>query len=405
MFFRIALRNIFRQRRRTLFTVLTMMGGFALSSISIAWQDGAYSDIIDQFTRTRLGHIQIHEAGYSENPKLQRNIRDSRHIGLVLDGIDRVVAWAPRVFAAGIVSVEEKSAGAQIKGIDPERENTATGFDRRVMEGQPLSRQAGTNEVLLGRGLARRLDAKVGDELVILSQGADGSLANDLYKIVGTVESGDRATDQSTLYMHITDAQDLLVLEGRVHEIVVIADGPKRLLPLAARISNALGRSDLIVEPWQVYAKSFYEAMKKDQQGNWIGLFVIMLMVSVGVLNTILMSVLERRREYGLLVAIGTSPREIFGLVLSEVFVMSCISVFIGFFVALAVNYWLTLHGISLPEALSFEGVEFQDMHAEINRRSYVIPGITVICCALIVAIPPALRAARTAPAAAMRTV
>jgi len=405
MFFKIALRNIFRQRRRTLLTVLTMMGGFTLSSISIAWQDGAYNDIIDQFTKTRLGHIQIHQTEYTDNPKLQRNIRDSADLGRSLDTVERIEAWAPRIFAAGIASVDEKSAGAQIKGIDPLRENAATGFDARVTLGRPLSPGPGSYEVLLGLGLSRRLSAEIGDELVILSQGADGSLANDLYKVVGIVESGDRTTDQSTLYLHIGDAQELLVLEGRVHEVVVMADGPKRLFRLTDEIGAAIERDDLLVQPWQVYAKSFYEAMKKDQSGNWIAIFVIMLVVSVGVLNTILMSVLERRREYGLLVAIGTTPREIFGLVVTEVFVMSWVSVAIGVVVSLAVNYWLTQHGVSLPEAMSFEGVDFQKMYAEINRRSYVIPAITVVVSAMIVAIPPALRAARTAPASAMRTV
>lgn len=405
MFFRIALRNIFRQRRRTLFTVLTMMGGFTLSSISIAWQDGAYSDIINKFTRTRLGHIQIHQTDYSDNPKLQRNIRDAAGIGRALDGIDRVDFWSPRLFASGIASVNEKSAGAQIMGIDPARENATTGFDGRVVEGRPLSHDAGSYEALLGRGLATRLSAGVGDELVILSQGADGSLANDLYRIVGMVESGDQMTDQSSLYLHIADAQELLVLEARVHEIVVVADGPKRLFALADEITATIERDDVVAEPWQVYAKSFYEAMTNDQNGNWIALFIIMLVVSVGVLNTVLMSVLERQHEYGLLKAIGTTPREVFGLVVIEVLMMSLISLAIGFVVSLGANYWLSLHGISLPEALSFAGVEFQDMYAEINIRSYVIPAVIVIASALLVSIPPALRAARTAPAASMRTV
>jgi ABC-type lipoprotein release transport system permease subunit len=405
MLFRIALRNIFRQRRRTLLTVLTMMGGFTLSSVSIAWMDGAYNDIINKFTRTRLGHIQIHQPEYIESRKLQRNIRRYEDVGSQLDPITQVEAWAPRVFSAGIASVNNKSAGAQITGIDPAGENAATGFDARVTEGQQLSRDAGAYEALLGRGLATRLSAKVGDELVILSQGADGSLANDLYRIVGIVESGDKMTDQSTIYLHIGDAQELLVLEGRAHEIVVVTSTPKRLFRLTDRITATIGREDLVVEPWQLFAKSFYEAMKADQNGNWISLLIIMLVVSVGVLNTVLMSVLERRREYGLLKAIGTSPRSIFRIVVTEVFVMSIGSVVIGFFVSLGLNYWLSLHGISLPDAITFAGVEFKDMYAEINVRSFVIPCAIVIVSALLVAIPPALRAARTAPAAAMRTV
>jgi ABC-type lipoprotein release transport system permease subunit len=405
MLFRIAFRNVFRQRRRTLLTVLTMMGGFSLASVSIAWQDGAYADIINQFTRTRLGHIQIHQKEYRERPKLSRNIPRAGEIGAILDGIPRVEGWAPRVFSGGIASVGEKSAGMQMHGIDPGRENAATGFDARVAEGEPLPREPGRYKVLLGRGLSRRLAAAPGDTLIILSQGADGSLANDLYIVAGIVESGDRMVDQSALYMHIADAQELLVLGDRVHEITIVADGPKRLFALADEIAAAIHRDDVVVEPWQVFAKPFYEAMVADQQGNWISLFVIMLVVSVGVLNTVLMSVLERTREYGLMRAMGTRPRQVFSLVVIEVMVMAFFSIVIGFAVALFANYMLTIHGITLPEELSFAGFEFKDMHAEINVRSYVIPTIVVLFSAFFVSVFPAARAARTAPAAAMRSV
>jgi ABC-type lipoprotein release transport system permease subunit len=195
------------------------------------------------------------------------------------------------------------------------------------------------------------------------------------------------------------------VLGDRAHEIVIVADGPKHLYSLTDEITAAIARDDLVVEPWQEFAKSFYEAMKTDQSGNWISIFIIMLVVSVGVLNTILMSVLERRREYGLLKAIGTSPRGVFRLVLYEVFVMACVSVAIGLLVSLGINHWLTTHGVTLPEELSFAGVEFQEMYAEINVRSYVIPAIVVLFSSMFVAIFPAIRASRTTPASAMRTV
>jgi ABC-type lipoprotein release transport system permease subunit len=405
MIFRIALRNVLRQKRRSLLTALTMAGGFALASVSIAWQDGAYNDIIDQFTRTRLGHIQIHETSYRDRPKLERTIAGADEVGRALEAQPRVRGWAPRVLAAGLAAVGEKSAGVSVMGIDPEREHAATDFDNRVVEGAPLAREAGRYQALLGRGVARRLRAAVGDELVILSQGADGSLANDLYTIAGIVESGDNATDQSAVWLHIADAQELFVLPDRAHEIVVVADGLKGLFRLADDIAVALDRPDLAVEPWQVFAKSFYEAMKTDQEGNWIGIFIIMIVVAVGVLNTVLMSVLERTREYGLLRAMGTRPRHVFALVLAETTLLAVMSVAVGAVIALGVNYWLTIHGVSLPEELSFQGVEFKDMYAEINVRSFVIPAVVVMLAATIVSTFPALRAARTAPAAAMRSV
>ena len=292
-----------------------------------------------------------------------------------------------------------------ITGIDPAREHAATDFDDRVADGRPLARDGGSYEVLLGRGLATRLSAAPGDTLVILSQGADGSLANDLYTISGIVESGDRMGDQSALYMHIADAQELLVLGDRVHQITIVADSPKKLFGLADGIAAAIGRDEVVVEPWQVFAKPFYDAMVADQQGNWISLFIIMMVVSVGVLNTVLMSVLERTREYGLLRAMGTHPRQVFSLVVVEVMVMAVFSIILGAVVALIANYLLSIYGISLPEEFSFAGFEFKEMRAEINLRSFLIPLWVVLLSAFLVSLFPAARAACTAPAAAMRSV
>jgi len=403
MVFRIALRNILRQRRRTLLTVLTMFGGFTLSSLSIAWMDGSYNRLIDTFTRNRLGHIQIHQKDYRDRPSLYRTIDDVAGVGKVLDSFPEVEAWTPRVLAAGLLSVGDKSTGAEIVGIDPLREAATTNFDPKVAEGRPLAREP-AHDVLLGIGLAKRLDATLGDSVVVLSQAADGSLANDIFRVTGLVDAGDNAVNQVTLYMHIADAQQLFVLPGRAHEIVVVAHKPKGLPALAARITQALDRPALAVEPWQVFARSFYDAMKADQAGNWITLFIIVLVVAVGVLNTVLMSVLERTREYGLLRAVGTRPRMVFSIVVSEVFVMSIIAVLVGGVASLGLNYWMSIHGITLPEKLEFAGVEFQHMNSEINLRSFVIPTVTVIVAALVVGVFPALKAARTRPAVAMRT-
>lgn len=130
MLLKIAFRNVLRQKRRTILTALTMCGGFTLAAVSIGWSDGSYSYIIDMFTRNRLGHIQIHGKGYLDRPSLYNTIHDYTAVGEKIESIEGVEAWAPRVFCAGLASVGEKSAGVQIIGIDPEREVTATRFDK-----------------------------------------------------------------------------------------------------------------------------------------------------------------------------------------------------------------------------------------------------------------------------------
>jgi ABC-type lipoprotein release transport system permease subunit len=403
MVIKIAFRNIFRQKRRTLLTTLTMFGGFVLCSFSIAWMDGSYNNVIDLFTRNQLGHIQIHHDEYLDRPSLYRTIDDYEAAGRAVEGVGRVEAWAPRVYSAGLASVGHKTAGVRIIGVDPARETPATRFDKKVAEGPGFSSEP-SHEALLGKGLAKRLEADIGEEVVIVSQGADGSIANDLYTIKGIIDSGNDMDDQMSLYLHLQDAQELLVLEGRVHEIAVVSTSIRGLYRLTDRIAAALARPSLNVEPWQVFAKSFYDAMRADQKGNWISLFIITMLVAIGVLNTVLMTVLERTREYGLMRAMGTRPWQVFGLVISEVAVMAVLSVIVGFVIALGLNYWLSINGVPLPVELDYGGVTFSQMYTEINARSYVIPLLCVVLSAVFISIIPAIRAARTRPAAAMRS-
>lgn len=400
---KIAWRNIFRQKRRTVLTMLTMVGGFVLASVSISWSDGTYNHVIDLFTRNRLGHIQVHHQGYLDRPAIYKNIPDYRQVGEKIAATAGVQAWTPRLYSAGLVSVESKSAGARIIGIDPERENQTTRFDKKVIKGRPLSRTA-NHEAILGKNLARTLEADTGQEIVVVSQAADGGIANDLYTIVGIIDSGDPATDQSGFVMHLTEAQELFVLAGRVHEIVVIVSHLDQVKEATSSIESNLADSTLAVAPWQEFAKSFYVAMKKDQQGSWVLLFIILLIVAVGVLNTVLMSVLERTREYGALRALGTRQGEIVGLVLLEVGLMALLALMVGIVLGLAANYWVAHTGITLSESFTYGGVEFKTLKGEINFRSFSIPAISVLLSALCVSLYPAGKAAKVAPAKAMRT-
>lgn len=399
---KIAFRNIFRQRRRTILTVLMMFGGFTLASVSIAWSDGTYAHVINMFTSNQLGQIQVHYGNYLDRPTLYKTIDDYRQVGHTIGDVAAVVAWAPRLYAAGLGSVEDRSTAVRVVGIDPQLETEATRFERKIVCGKTLT--AGSRgQAVLGKGLMTILEAELGDSVVIVSQAADGSIANDIYAITGVAESGDDLMDQRALYLHLNDAQELFVLPGRVHEIVVMVDDLDEVEETAAAIRTDLDNDSLNVATWREFAHNFYTAMKADQQGSWITLFVILLVVAVGVLNTVLMTVLERRREYGMLRAVGTAPGQLLRMVIAEIFFMAVISIVIGVGISYIINYIISIYGIPIPETFTYGGIEFSRLYSEINLRSYTIPGICVLATAFIVAVFPALRAAHIEPARAMR--
>ena len=433
---KIAFRNIFRQKRRTILTALAMIVGSTLSSVFIGWSDGAYSSVIEMFTRNRIGHIQVHREGYLDKPSLYKTIDNYELVGETIGSVKGVQAWTPRLYSAGLGSVGEKSTTVQIIGVDVEREVKATRFDKKITTGRGFSKEP-AHEAIIGKGLAKNLKvssevssgarssaqsvgtrsresgATVGQEIVLVSQGADGSIANDLYTIVGVTESGDEATDRMACYLHIKDAQELLVLDGRVHEIVVVVSNINRVGKITNAIEMHLADSTqagrlhaggLDVAPWQEVAKSFYRAMKADEQGDMIARIVIMLIVAIGVLNTVLMSVLERTREYGMLKGIGTKPRQIFLLVICEVNIIALASIVVGASLGVLINHLLSIYGITFSEAFTYGGIEFKTMYGEVSARSLYIPAITVIVSATVVSVFPALKAARIVPAKAMRT-
>jgi len=400
---KIAWRNIFRQKRRTVLTVLTMFGGFTLSALSIGWADGTYNRIIEMFTRNRLGHVQIHAAGYLDKPSLYRKIDDFTRVGDIVENTEGVMAWTPRLYSAGLASVGEKTAGVQIIGIDPVRESKATRFEKKIIKGVTFS-EVPSHEAILGKGAARTLHAEPGDEIVVVSQGADGSIANDLYDIVGIAESGDAAMDQSAFYLNLADAQELLALGGSIHEMVIIADKLDDVPEVTERIREGLNDANLEIAPWQEFARSFYVAMEADKKGSWVMLFIVIMIVAIGVLNTVLMTVLERTREYGVLRAVGTRPPQIFKLVIIEVSLMAIISIIIGLILSLVINYYFSVHGVPMPMSFTYGGMEFTHYYSEVNAHSLYLPAITVMFSALFISIFPAIKAARIAPARALRS-
>mgnify|MGYP006279334497 CR=1 FL=1 len=398
---RIAARNVLRQKRRTVLTMLTMTGGFVLASFSISWADGSYHEVIEIFTRQRLGHIQVHAAGYQERPSLYKTIRKPVEIGRVVASVSGVEAWSPRLYTAGLASVENQSAAVRIVGVDPEREERTTGLTGRLVSGDTLD-AASHDAVLLGTALADRLNAAAGDELTLVSQAADGSIANDIYRVTGLVDTGEDMQNRTQLFMTLQSAQDLFVLPGQAHEIAVTVNRLDEVRPVSRRIASELDDEQLQVQPWQEFARDFYHAMKVDQRGMWIMLGIILLIVAVGVLNTVLMAVLERQREHGLLRALGTRPAALAALILTEVSLMAVGSIGVGAVLALIANSALSIYGIELPQPITYGGMTFSRLHTELNLRSFVIPAVAVVLTAFGAGLYPAWKAARTDPAVAM---
>jgi ABC-type lipoprotein release transport system permease subunit len=263
----------------------------------------------------------------------------------------------------------------------------------------------GTPGILLGTGLARILTAGRGDTVVVFSQAADGSIADGKFLVTGLVDTGDDYSNRTMSWIALDEAQELFVLPGRIHEIAVMTRSLSRLDELTSEIATALGRPDLDVAPWTVFQKTFYTSMKADMDSMWVMIFVIVMVAAMGVLNTVLMSVLERRREFGVLNALGTRPGFIVRMVVTEAFVMALAGVAAGSILSLPIIGILTRHGIVLDAPVTYGGMAYNRMSAMLTPACLLIPAAAVLLTSVAVSLIPALKASRTEPAKALRTV
>jgi len=168
--------------------------------ISLGISEGSYAYLIDLFTRGRTGHMQVHKPGYLDKPSVYNTLEEVEEIGKRLARLDEVEGWAPRVYSPVLAFRGTKTMGGQLLGVDPGLEGGTTRLGNRVMQGRFIA-AAALLEVVVGEGLAEVLDAQVGDEIVLIAQGADGSIANDLFAVVGIAAGG--VQGRMNCYMHL----------------------------------------------------------------------------------------------------------------------------------------------------------------------------------------------------------
>ncbi|WP_287438697.1 ABC transporter permease [Reinekea sp.] len=405
---KLAFRNILRNKRRTVLTMLSMFGGYFLLVISLSVQFGSYEQVIDFFTRDSTGHAQITAENYLDRPSLYKTVPATSTFYQQLLAQANVVSATPRIVSGALAYGVSKSFPVQVIGIDVVKEADISFLVDKVKVGRYLRAEAdaeGYFESLIGAAAARQLGLSIGDELILISQGADGSVANDLFRVAGIVGATE-GLEARNVYLPLSAAQSFFVLPEQAHYWAVLTadyhDGPELAEQLNAWLEPSAG---LEASSWQVVSKEFYQTMSADIEGGYVSYFVIVLLVCIGVLNTVLMSVMERTGEFGVLKAIGTSPRRLFFLIVIETLLLATLSCLLGLLTVLPVNAYLVNVGFTLPDPMEVSGVVMDHMKGLWDLKVFVEPALIVIGSAALISIFPALRAARIVPVDAMRSL
>jgi ABC-type lipoprotein release transport system permease subunit len=344
----------------------------------------------------------VHNGDYAKRPKIHKTIRDRAAVESTLAGETEVASWAPRVYSPALAYGINKTSPAQIFGVDPTLEPTVTRILQKVSAGtffDAFPDQDGYFKAMIGAGLARTLKLGVGDEIVIIASGADGSIANDIFIITGIVGNV-TSFDRQGVYLPLTVAQEFLSVGADVHEYALLAKNKNRNEDLSVQLQAQI--PSLKVSPWQELRATFYKTMQSDKEGNMFTVALVVFIVFIGVLNTVLMSVLERTREFGVLKSIGSRPADLVRLIFLETIMLTGMSVFVGFLLIFPVIYWFAEVGMSMGVAIEIGGVEFDTMTGEISSYVLFVPMAFILSTAALISIPPGLRAAKIMPRLAL---
>ena len=375
-----------------------MTGGYMLFVFSISLLEGSWGNAVDIFTLDHTGHIQIHKDDYVDRPKIYKTLQQLPEIEIALSSNEDVTGFTTRVFSPGLAYSDDKTAPAQIIGIEPDREPQVSRILQKVTQGTYFDAQPDANgyfKAMIGHGLASNLKLAVGDEIVLISQGADGSIANDIF-LISAVIGNKTAFDRMAVYLPLTAAQEYLSLGSDVHEYAMLVDNKNRNERIANDLQLAL--PDVNVSPWQVVEATFYRTMQSDKQGNHFTMGLITFIVFIGVLNTVLMSVLERTREFGVLRAIGSRPFGLVRLILLETLMLAGLSVTVGLILMIPVALWFTEVGLLLPDPVDMAGVQFQHLKGEFSPYVFFMPMAFILATSVFISIFPAVRVARILP-------
>ena len=397
---KMAWRNLWRNPKRTLITLFSMTFGLTMMIVGYALSDGMLNQMVHYATLLGTGHVQVHHPDYLEDHSIYDSMDDPAALLAAVTSTGLGSA-SPRVFATALVSSGQQSAGGQLWGIDPDLESSVTELDQHLETGTWLTPGA-KGQVVLGRNLAKTLSAGPGDEVVVLTQAADGSLGNALYTVSGTLKSIGERLDRGGVIMHIRDFSELLVMDSEIHEVAIRLNDPNELDWATLTLSKALDEEKYKVENWKQLFPELAEYLRLSSSSMTIVLFIIFAVASLGIVNTQLMSLFERTREVGIMRALGMGPLSVVWLILLETVFLILMAAVTG---GIAGILWaLRLEHVGwdiswMGGSFAFVGVAFDPhMYATLTSVAVIHSIVVMIVVVLMASLYPFIRAARISP-------
>ncbi len=369
--------------------------------------DGFHEQMVDNSVRAEIGHIEIHRAGYHHDPALLKTLPDVPLIERVVPQTPHLRGYSLRVLGDGLASTAENSAGVSIVGIVPRAERSVTTIDRAVIAGKFLD-EGMQQPILIGERLSQTLGARLDDKVVLMVQAADGSMGAQLFHVAGIFRSGSPELDRGVVYLLRQDAQSLFSLNGGLTEAALLLDSSESVDAAQQYLTSHLAGQPVEILPWYVVEPFLRQFIELDDAFFYIIVLILFIVISVGILNTVMMSVFERVREFGVIMALGTKPRQVVQLVVQEAAALAVLGAALGALLGSASTLLFAYTGINLSsyaEGASALGITTTVMYPELTANNLIVSDVSVVLVVVLVAFYPAIKAAGLKPVEAIRHI
>ncbi len=404
MIWRLAWRGLWRNPRRTVLVIVAVAVGIAGCFLTIAINSGMAAQMVETAIATELGHVQIHVAGFEADPELRRTLPDgARSATAALLEVEDVRAWSRRIRGQGLVNSPRASGGVRVVAVEPAREPQVSNFASSLVEGTWLGEEP--HRIVMGVDLAKRLRVEIGSKIVLSVQDLAGDLGRQAFRVGGLFRTASREQNLGTVLLPLAEAQTLFGLGDAISEIVVIANTREDVESVRSTLALALGKG-VEVRSWEELQPLLVFLVDTfDQMALFIyaGVFIAM---AFGIANVLLMSVYERTREIGVMLAMGMKPARIVSTVVAESLVVTVLGLVLGLGVGVG-SVLLLSDGIDLSVfAEGLESVGVGTRIVPVLRASDVVaPLVMAVVAAMLASGWPAMRAAALRPSEALRRV
>lgn len=407
--FKMAWRNIWRNPRRTLLTIAAIAFASLLLVFMLSFQLGCYETMINTSVKISTGHLQVQAKGYLEDKKMRLVIKDPNQVASVLETIDGIDAYTFRANGFSLVSSDKRTYGVVVTGIDPEREAGVSTIKSLIRTGRYLNADD-TYAVLLGEHLSRNLKVEINDELTVLGQGRDGSIAAAVLTVTGIFDSGIDEFDRNIILMGLAGFQEVFSMGKSVHEAIIMADSLRDVAMVQQEIQNhflTTGDTKLAVPDWMEIMPGLLQGIQMDLFSGIMMYIILIVVVAFSIFNTFLMAIFERTREFGVMMAIGTTPSRITKLVMFESICMTLVGILLGILGGSLITLYFQKYGISIAGTEDiFKEYGIPDrLYPRLSLISGTAGPLVVFLITFVSSVFPALKIRKLKPVDAMNTV